>query len=497
MTALASDQLPRWRVLWLENRLDCRVWAYYCELRRAFGTLHNMSNWGSTQGPMAGLDPQLIVVGPRFTTNLHTADTALGVSRQRYAHVPLVVLQNKVYSSDTEIRENTGNLSAKLEWTRAIGAAAGFTWLTRHDEFTRRSGVSHHRLPFAADPKLYGQFAGNFSRQVWDVGFTGSLSKKYALRERVMEGLRKMPDIRAYLKSWSKAIQPGDAVWGRLRRVEYVRTIASSKMWVSTTGPDWIVGTRYFEVMMSGTTLLLCNRPPPGVNTYDGLFEDGVHVVMFDGVHDLRKKIKHYLNDEPARIRIVSAARELALSRHTWESRAEFITQMAQKAIEWHPSGVAWYRGPGGGAAASASGPAHSGRSSYAGCFVEKPSLIERPRNPASAQKRRAANGNATLIEQKRPDTIRGPYRSGFRVQDCEEACAGHLHFGLLCGGFCSGDSHRRARCHCGRPRVLKVMVRHRAQLKCGSTCSLHDERPCGGPGALAMYSYAPHRQPV
>ena len=489
MAAAVPGQLPRWRVLWLDNRLDCRVWAYYCELRRAFGALHNLSNWGNTHSPLRTLDPQLIVVGPRFTTNLHTADTALGVSRQRYSHVPLVVLQNKVYSVSE--REYTGNLSAKLEWTRAIGAAAGFTWLTRHGEFTQRSGVPHHRLPFAADPRLYGQFAGNFSGQVWDVGFTGSLTKKYSLRERVMEGLRKMPDIRAYLKSWSKAIQPGDASWGRLRRIDYVRQIASSKMWVSTTGPDWIVGTRYFEVMMSGTTLLLCNRPPPGVSTYDGLFEDGVHVVMFDGVQDLRKKIKYYLNDEPARRRIVSAARELALSRHTWQSRAAFITQVAQKAIENHPSGVAWYQGPGGSAAADVNGPVHnSGSSVFAGCFVEKASLIERTKKAAGAQKRRAVDSNATLVEQKRPDTISGPYRIGFRVQDCEEACAGHLHFGLICGGFCSGDSHRRARCYCGRPRVLKAMVKHRAQLKCSSTCSLHDERPCGGPGAFAMYSY-------
>ena len=92
--------------------------------------------------------PQLIIVGPRFTTNLHTADTALGISRQRYAHVPLVVLQNKMYSSR---EENTGNLEAKLQWTRGVGAAAAFTWLTRNEEFSQRSSVPHYRLPFAAD----------------------------------------------------------------------------------------------------------------------------------------------------------------------------------------------------------------------------------------------------------------------------------------------------------------------------------------------------------
>ena len=32
--------------------------------------------------------------------------------------------------------------------------------------------------------------------------------------------------------------------------------------WLSTTGPADLVGTRYFEVMSTGTTLCLCNRMP-------------------------------------------------------------------------------------------------------------------------------------------------------------------------------------------------------------------------------------------
>ena len=253
------DPVPPLRVLWLENRLDCRVWAYYCELRRAFRAIHNVSDWSSVHRDRSPV-PQLIVVGPRFTTNLHTADTALGVSRQRFAHVPLVVLQNKMYTSETEF---TGELEAKIEWTRAVGAAAAFTWLTRHEEFTRRSGVRHYRLPFAADAAMYGRFSGNYSGQEWDVGFTGSSNKKYSLRQRVLSALRSMPGIRPYLKSWSKATASKEDEWSRLSRIGYVKQVASTKIWISTTGPDWIVGTRYFEIMATGTTLCVCNRMPP------------------------------------------------------------------------------------------------------------------------------------------------------------------------------------------------------------------------------------------
>lgn len=55
---------------------------------------------------------------------------------------------------------------------------------------------------------------------------------------------------------------------------------------VSTTGPEGIVGTRFFEVLASGTTLLLCNR----VNE-TSLWEDGVHLVMFDGMEDMLRKV--------------------------------------------------------------------------------------------------------------------------------------------------------------------------------------------------------------
>ena len=110
-------------------------------------------------------------------------------------------------------------------------------------------------------------------------------------------------------------------------------------MWVSTTGPSNIVGTRYFEVMASGTTLLLCNRPPRNEWVYDGLFEDGKHVVMFDNPADLRQKVAHYLANETARRRIVLAAASLTRRIHTWDARARFITNVALRVLGQCPMG--------------------------------------------------------------------------------------------------------------------------------------------------------------
>ena len=81
--------------------------------------------------------------------------------------------------------------------------------------------------------------------------------------------------------------------------------------------------------------------------------------------------------------------------------------------------------------------------------------------------------------------------------------------FALHCGGFCSGDVHKRARCLCSKasggamptrywvynkPTRAPVMLEPRpGDGHCVGTCSLADERPCGGPskaGAeLAVYA--------
>ena len=58
---------PRLRVLWLENRLDCRTWTYYCDLRSAMARLHELCT------PVRGVtclegeqQYDLAVVGPRY-----------------------------------------------------------------------------------------------------------------------------------------------------------------------------------------------------------------------------------------------------------------------------------------------------------------------------------------------------------------------------------------------------------------------------------------------
>lgn len=476
---LAAYVPQRLRIVWLENTLDCRTWTYYCDIKQAMERLHEvcvpLRSRTCTDG-RRGFRPQVIVAGPRYMANIAHADETLGLDRNRFAHLPLAVMQNKMYTAST--REIVGDVQAKLNWARAAGASVAFTWLpTQHRDFTARSGILHHRLPFGVDEKLYGRHAASLQQadappQEFDIGFTGASSHKYPLREAILRLVRSLP-VRSYLGTWQQTSlhRSDNHSWKALGRDGYVQQIARTKMWVSTTGPSNIVGTRYFEILASGTTLLLCNRAPAGV--YDGLFEDGKHAVLFDGMEDLKRKVLYYHANESARRRIVVAAAALVRRIHTWDARARFMTRAIEQAMRQHDPQLPFYTRP----TDLAVSP-----DTYVGC-------IDYWR----------AGTTFTELSARRP-------LRRFTVESCGLACRRQsrtaTHFAVHCGGFCSGNGHKLARCLCAKGTYASATTqaggdsgatamiagpRH-PKAECATTCSLHDARPCGGHDAVAVY---------
>lgn len=455
---------PRRRILWIENTLDCRTWTYYCDIRDAMAKFHDLCV------PVAGTTcledrrkfrPDYAVVGPRYTANIAHDDETLGFDRRRYAQLPLVILQNKMYAATT--REIVGDAKAKLKWAQETGAVAAFTWLTQHREFTKQSGVPHFWMPFGVDVALYGRRAEDEAvNQPYDIGFTGASNGKYPLREAVLQLIRSM-NVSSYLGTWAQTSlhQSHNMSWKALDRTGYAAQLRRAKMWVSTTGPSNIVGTRYFEVLATGTTLLLCNRPPKGVWVYDGLFEDGVHTVMFDDMDDLKAKIIFYLKNEDERLRIVSEAARLVRRIHSWESRARFISQVVELVVP---------RTRKDNQSRSISYAAQGPSAAFMGCY-------DMPRSK-----------NHEFTEQKVRRILRR-----HTVATCAQTCKskkGTKLFAMECGGFCSGNGHRLGRCFCGASKTEIFSHKRRPRATCAMPCSLHDPRPCGGNGVLAIYSF-------
>ena len=55
---------------------------------------------------------------------------------------------------------------------------------------------------------------------------------------------------------------------------------------------------------------------------------------------ELGERIQYFLSHEDERRRMVRAAYELAVGRHTWDERAKFISAVAQRAMDTHPPGA-------------------------------------------------------------------------------------------------------------------------------------------------------------
>ena len=90
---LASAPTRRLRVLWLENRLDCGLWSYYCELRNAMAELHELCTPSPSRTCLGeGFAPDVAVVGPRFSINIPMPNETLGFARSRLNRLPLLII---------------------------------------------------------------------------------------------------------------------------------------------------------------------------------------------------------------------------------------------------------------------------------------------------------------------------------------------------------------------------------------------------------------------
>ena len=211
------------------------------------------------------------------------------------------VILNKEYSA----------LEEKLDWIKSNNFECAFT--VHHDfkKYEEVTGIPFYHLPFAANPQLFKNYNESLEFE-YDFGFTGIVRKEQTenWRSRVHETLENADiwgDTKIYFTDHHH-----DSL------EDYAKRICTSKIWFSTTGPADLVGTRYYEVMLTGTTLLACNR-----FDYLGLFEEDKHCIMFDSVEELAEKVKYFSNpaNEEERMQIVKSAQNLALEKHTWASR--------------------------------------------------------------------------------------------------------------------------------------------------------------------------------
>ena len=236
--------------------------------------------------------------------------------------VPLIIVLNKMYEQPREkmmaVRANVTLMRTALTIVH--------TPLT--DVVRILTTLPSAFVPLATRPSdgPYAHAGTDTMSYTYDFGFTGGWefkSDRYAFRRELLNRASIASMRRDGLRVFLSA--------SYLPQESYLRTLASSKLWLSTTERNLHVGPRFFEVMISGRALLLCDR---NMNALDPLgIIEGVHVAMFNSTAEFRAKLQHYLDHEEERREMVRAARALVLERHLWRHRGLSTVQAIREAI--------------------------------------------------------------------------------------------------------------------------------------------------------------------
>jgi hypothetical protein len=311
-------------------------------------------------------------------------DRAREVCKQRLQPTdpPLVIILNKVFE----------RLNEKLSWIRSFGGqhiavhanrtssapeqpngvALVITHVPEAPMVEARTGVRTRFLPYASAVE-FGRFSARSAYNL-DLGFSGGhgkLARRYPWREVLLadsaapktdskraNGTKRLDGTAAALVPSAKEAlaQAGVKlrVYGWLPTDAYIRQLAATKIWFATTelGTDRTVsmrvaprarllgthvGTRFYEIMMSGRAMLICDRAPTAYAAI-GL-QEGVHAAMFNSSEEFEATVLYYLRHEDERLRIVANAQRFVRERHLWHHRATLLVEMIHEALGYSANG--------------------------------------------------------------------------------------------------------------------------------------------------------------
>ena len=164
-------------------------------------------------------------------------------------------------------------------------------------------------LPLACSPELHDM--GPLNR-VYDVAFVGAVPGDPGDRRwRLLDAVRqRFPNAKI----------------GQFWPEEMARIYAQAKIVVNMC-VDRDLNMRVFEGLASGA--LLITDEAGGL---EELFEDGVHLVIYQNDDDLLDLIARFLDDHAARERIASQGRALVHSKHTYQHRMQQLVLMVLEA---------------------------------------------------------------------------------------------------------------------------------------------------------------------
>jgi len=208
------------------------------------------------------------------------------------------------------------------------------TWSPHHMEFTKKFNVPFIYVPFAVDAERFNctPMLIPWEQRPCDVFLRWDTNpKKYCHRQEINQLLVNSTESARE----NTGLLDGITVESPKKYVKennYKEIIASCRMTITTIGMPGrydLLGTRYYEIQASGTTLLFVERAdsPEAQRSYKTLgFVDGETVVSFSNVSELLQLIRYYKSNGNEAMRMVKKAQQVAAGT-SWASRGSLFIE--------------------------------------------------------------------------------------------------------------------------------------------------------------------------
>jgi Glycosyl transferases group 1 len=203
------------------------------------------------------------------------------------------------------------------------------TVLLRHPGFEETFRAAGHgnpvTLPHAVDREYFNPVPKN---RPLDIGWVGrSAGPMYTVRRRVLEGLSAKFRMNR---------------WDCLHSYEGLAEVFCSSKLVVNVGRDDFPTDVSLHFAESGAAGALFITLLPSEMSVLG-FQEGVHYVGVRSEAEIYDVVRYYLDHDAERIRIADAGREKVLREHTYDNRARFLLNLAEKSRgQFHAPARKW-----------------------------------------------------------------------------------------------------------------------------------------------------------
>lgn len=297
-------------ILLAYNHASWRQCGYYHEKYfRGLGhdvslvDLESTPYWGDWKGRLPvyvpkGLPVSVSSLEKRFGKKFDLYVEFDGAGQYHLSGMRRAGVKTVLWSIDTHIAE-------KRKFQKAFRDDYDLIFACHKDYVEQFGGKGCFWLPLACDPEIQ---RGMDLPKIYDIVFVGNADPRvYPERVKLLEGL-------------SRKFKTG--VFHKVFKDDMARALNQGKMAFNKSF-NGDLNFRVFEALSCGA-FLLTDRVKNGLSD---LFEDGKHLVLYDGQKDLEDKAGYYLAHEEERQRIAAAGQRETLAKHTLALRAQAIME--------------------------------------------------------------------------------------------------------------------------------------------------------------------------